>query len=67
MNRLLCFITGGHRYSDANVQSTKQHRDNTVVLKNYCIKCGKIVSVSVDIDKIIAEDMKLIRGGNDDR
>ena len=61
MNKLMCFLTGGHRYSDANVVSTYQEHSKTVLLKNRCVKCGAIITAEIDTDKILAEDMRLIR------
>ena len=41
MNRLLCFITGGHRYEDKNIISYQHPHPDYVTLNNKCIKCGK--------------------------
>lgn len=67
MNKLLCFLTGGHKYSSANTESTYLEHNRSVKLQNRCLKCGKIYTVILDIDKILAEDMRLRRKADDDR
>ena len=39
MNRLLCLLSGGHRYEDKNLK-TKTVGEKCVIT-NVCIKCGK--------------------------
>ena len=39
MNRLFCFLSGGHRYNDKNLEAQTVGED--CVITNVCIKCGK--------------------------
>ena len=42
MKRLLCKLTGGHRYADANMVITEiNHYTDTVKIRNYCVKCDR--------------------------
>lgn len=63
MNRLCCFLTGGHIYSDLNMVATKQANPNWYTIQNKCCKCGKgRYTVEINVGKIIydsyAERMK---------
>lgn len=51
MNRLCCFLTGGHRYSDLNLQ-VYDSLSHKVVFINTCDKCGKKYEVELDEDHI---------------
>lgn len=51
MNKLKCFLTGGHRYSDANTISVTNEGEDVYVFYNYCLKCGKPYTVKVDISR----------------
>lgn len=43
MNKLMCFLTGGHKYSDANIMAQTMPDDfNIVEIINPCIKCGTV-------------------------
>lgn len=46
MNRLCCFLTGGHRYSSEHLQ-VYDTLDHKVVFINTCDKCGKEYEVEV--------------------
>ena len=39
MNRLLCLLSGGHRYEDKNLKAKTVGKE--CVITNVCIKCGK--------------------------
>lgn len=45
MNRLCCFLTGGHRYSDKTLMC--RIVGDEIVYKNLCVKCGKMVEVRI--------------------
>ena len=53
MNRLKCFLSGGHRYSDANLISYKDERKGAYVFCNFCVKCGKPYLVFVDAKRLL--------------
>lgn len=38
--RIKCFLTGGHRLYDKNLQTI--HDTNGYHFINYCVKCGKV-------------------------
>ena len=42
MNKILCKITGGHKYEDKNL-TVKEHERHPGIYgySNYCIKCGE--------------------------
>ena len=57
MRRFLCFVTGGHRYSDVNLTSKVVSNDPDMVeLNNYCVKCGKTTVQHLNVGKIIEEE-----------
>lgn len=41
MNSFLCWLTGGHKYSDLNLMIHTDHETDEAVFENICIKCGK--------------------------
>lgn len=64
MNRLFCFLTGGHRYSDANIKTQTMPDDfNIVEITNPCIKCGTLSVFYMNVGKIISHDMAKMKGG----
>lgn len=40
LKRIKCFLTGGHRYSDSNLQVI--HDTTGYHFVNHCVKCGKV-------------------------
>ena len=66
MNKLLCFLTGGHRYSSANARTQTMPDDfNIVEITNPCIKCGTLSVFYMNVGKMISYDaeIKRTRGG----
>lgn len=51
MNRLLCFLTGGHRYSDIKLRCRVV--GDEIVYKNLCVKCGKMFEARLPKSAII--------------
>lgn len=51
MNRILCFLTGGHKYRDENLQSRLE--GDSWIANNRCIKCGKPYEVQLPVSKIL--------------
>ena len=73
MNRILCFLTGGHRYSDANTRMETAPDDfNTVILTNSCVKCGEPLVFFMNAKEHFENDAKgtcqlsrqVAKGGN---
>lgn len=64
MNRLFCFLTGGHRYSDANTRSEIAPDDfDIVILTNPCVKCGELSVFYMNVKKQIEKDIARRKGG----
>ena len=64
MNRIMCFLTGGHRYSDANIRTQHMPDDFDIIeLTNPCIKCGTLSVFYMNVKKQIAKDMARMKGG----
>lgn len=58
MNRIMCFLTGGHRYRGENIETaTHPHHSGWVLLSNRCVKCGKRVAFALDVDCQIKLDL----------
>ena len=65
MNRFMCFCTGGHKYSDANMTAEIAPDDfNTVILTNPCIKCGSLSVFYMNVKEQIAKDSARMKGGD---
>jgi hypothetical protein len=66
MNRLFCFLSGGHEYADKNLTATMQ-RDNTdmFVFKNKCVKCGKVYEVKLNMGAVIQNEITKMKGGEE--
>lgn len=52
MNKIICFLTGGHRYKSADLEC-KFDDDGVVRFVNHCDKCGKIYEVSIPQTSIL--------------
>lgn len=64
MNRLMCFLTGGHKYSDANIRTQTMPDDfNIVELTNPCVKCGTLSVFYMNVKKQIEKDIARKKGG----
>ena len=65
MNRLMCFLTGGHRYSDANIRTQTMPDDFDIIeLTNPCVKCGTLSVFYMNVKKQIAKDIARMKGGD---
>ena len=52
MNSFMCFLTGGHKYSDANIRTQTAPDDfNIVEITNPCIKCGMLSVFNMNVKK----------------
>ena len=47
MNRLRCFLSGGHRYHPSKLITTKDAKNSTIILRNFCVKCHKEISFEI--------------------
>lgn len=64
MNRLMCFLTGGHKYYDKNIKTQIMPDDcNIVELTNPCVKCGTLSVFHMNVKKQIEEDIAELKGG----
>lgn len=64
MNRLMCFLTGGHKYSDANIKAQTMPDDfNIVELTNPCVKCGALSVFYMNVKEQIEKDVSRMKGG----
>ena len=64
MNRLMCLLTGGHKYSDANIRTQADPDDwGIVTITNHCVKCGGLSVFRMNAGKIIEHDMARMKGG----
>jgi hypothetical protein len=59
MNKIMCRLTGGHKFDDSKLTSEQIPDDvRRIVLHNRCVKCGKAYFAIVNIDSIIQADIK---------
>lgn len=65
MNRLLCFLTGGHRFADTGLETKQQNNPDWYTFCNECIKCGKTIECELNVGAIIRGDMERLKGGEE--
>lgn len=64
MNRLMCFLTGGHKYSDKNIRTQTMPDDFKIVeITNPCVKCGTSSVLYMNVNKQIEKDVAELKGG----
>lgn len=64
MNKLMCFLTGGHKYSDANIITQRMPDDfNMVEIINPCVKCGTVSVFYMNVKKQLEKDIARMKGG----
>ena len=64
MNRFMCFLTGGHKYSAANIRTQTMPDDfNIVEITNPCMKCGTLSVCYMNVQKQIKKDIAQKKGG----
>jgi len=67
MNRIMCFLTGGHKYSDTNIRTQTMPDDfNIVELTNPCVKCGSLSVFYMNVQKQIGKNDVKLKGGESD-
>lgn len=57
MNKLCCLLSGGHRYSPSKIITHRKAMNCTIELRNFCVKCGKMISFEIP-DNFIDEEIK---------
>lgn len=50
--KVLCFITGGHRYKDSDRKVTESKDGKELIFEDVCCKCGKITIHRIDTKRI---------------
>lgn len=63
IKKLRCLITGGHRYSSANLLTMKDHFKREYIFTNNCLKCGKIMHIRISkvaLERILAADLEAV-------
>ena len=63
MNKLMCFLTGGHRYVDTGLKAQQQTNPDWFTMRNECIKCGKVTEFELNVGAIIRADIAKMKGG----
>ena len=58
MNKLCCFITGGHKYKSSDLECKFDDDEGIVRFINHCDKCGKVSEVVVPQDSVIHDLQK---------
>lgn len=53
MNKFLCCLTGGHRYSDANLISIYLPDKKELRFINPCAKCGKAYTITIPEESLL--------------
>lgn len=57
MNKLRCLLSGGHRYSPSKIITHRNPMNCTIELRNFCVKCGKMISFEIP-DNFIDEEIE---------
>ena len=57
MNKLRCFLSGGHRYNPSKIITTRNAINCTIELNNFCVKCSKMISFEIP-DNFIDMEIK---------
>ena len=58
MNRLGCFFSGGHKYSDLKLRVITDESHDKVTFTNICIKCGKSYKVELPYSVVLSTYLK---------
>ena len=58
MNKVCCFLTGGHRYKATGLEVKFDDDEDVVIFANHCDKCGKANEVIVPQNSILHDLQK---------
>ena len=69
MNKLCCILSGGHRYSPSKIITKRNEITRTIVLRNFCIKCSKMIEFEIPDNFIvdILDKMDFFQGQREGR
>lgn len=62
MNKLFCFLSGGHRYKASDLRVYEIPTERRIAIKQFCCKCGAEKCISVPIDNLFTEKEKILLG-----
>lgn len=62
MNKIICFMTGGHRYKSADLECKFDDDEGMVRFINHCDKCGKIYEASIPQTSILRDCIADVKG-----
>ena len=48
MNKVFCWLTGGHRYDDSRSMATYDYTLDRISVKNRCVKCGNVTVLKAE-------------------
>lgn len=55
MNKLFCFITGGHKYRSSELEVKFDDDEGIAKFTNHCSKCGKVSEVVVPQSSLLRD------------
>ena len=58
MNKLCCFLTGGHKYKSSNLECKFDDDEGIAKFTNRCSKCGKVSEVIVPQNSLLCDLQK---------
>jgi alpha-galactosidase/6-phospho-beta-glucosidase family protein len=56
MNKLLCFLSGGHRFKDSNLKLYEIPFERRMAVQQFCTKCGEEVCISIPFDVLFDKE-----------
>ena len=56
MNKLLCFLSGGHRYKDETLRVFDIPFERRIAVQQFCCKCGEENCISIPYDMWFKEN-----------
>lgn len=62
IKRILCFLTCGHRYRDADIEVSEDLIKRVLHVKHKCCKCGKVFKDDISIDKLFTSKERQLLG-----
>ena len=62
MNKICCFLTGGHKYKSSDLECKFDDDEGIVKFTNRCSKCGKVSEVVVPQSSLLRDLQKNYQG-----